>query len=61
MIDIPDGLTIIGNPVLPYAHVVYGGNVLHTAVGFTRYHAIGRAVKWAMNRPEFGVIYFPRR
>lgn len=32
---------------LPYAHVTAGSLVVHVSFGITRWHALGRAVRWA--------------
>lgn len=34
----------------PCAHVTSGSVVVHTSIGFTRWHALGRACRWAKPR-----------
>ena len=42
--------------VPPYAHVDAGSLVIHTSFGFTRWHALGRAVKWARKHGADGTL-----
>lgn len=45
---------------LPYAHVLYGSIVGKTLHGFTRWHALGRAAKWAQRNGADGSLRVSR-
>lgn len=48
--------------VLPwaYAHVDAGSLVIHTSFGITRWHALGRAAKWAQKHGADGSLRVSR-
>lgn len=37
---------------IPSAHVTAGSEIVHTSLGFTRWHALGRAGRWAKPRSQ---------